>query len=578
MEKIYNCHKKHQNTLLRKSNVVSVGYGYKYINGEKTNKVCLIIGVSKKVKSETLKKHDIIPSNIDGVDTDIFEIGNVVPFIKSKKGKSKVVDPTKKFRPAMPGVSIAEKNVTAGTFGMVVQKNGQRMILSNNHVLAACFDDQTEVLTKNGFKHWENVTSDDEFATLNVNTNHLEYQKSTKLHNYYYNGDLIHFEDKNIDCVVTPNHRMWAKKTYKSGTPSHVKPNSFNFIKAEDIVADMNVHNSVSYCFSDKAEWHYRSPETVVLPTVKYIKGKNYNYRQSINCVSKPKQMSDDVQKLFFKTNHSLYQRTIYGSPYNPGSIYNRVDTRKRSYLRLQKTPQFMPSYSGHVYCATVPNSTLYIRRNGHCMWTGNSNNALIGDAIFQPGSYDGGTSNDTIAILDDFIPIDFGSSGGDPRPPSKCLIGNGIAKIVNFGFSLLGRKTKLVAVSTKLLNNRVDAALGQPLNDADIIDNIVHIGKPAGLSEAILGMPIQKYGRTTKYTTGEVLQMNATVNVSYGPNRTGTFVGQIIAGDMSDGGDSGSAILDMKKNVIGLLFAGSDTSTIINPIQDVFNQLGITF
>jgi hypothetical protein len=45
----------------------------------------------------------------------------------------------------------------------------------------------------------------------------------------------------------------------------------------------------------------------------------------------------------------------------------------------------------------------------------------------------------------------------------------------------------------------------------------------------------------------------------------------------MSQGGDSGSAILDTQNRLIGLLFAGSENSTIINRIEHVFSALGVS-
>jgi hypothetical protein len=48
------------------------------------------------------------------------------------------------------------------------------------------------------------------------------------------------------------------------------------------------------------------------------------------------------------------------------------------------------------------------------------------------------------------------------------------------------------------------------------------------------------------------------------------------MAGAMSQGGDSGSAVLDMNKRVVGLLYAGSDTTTILNPIQNVLDALQV--
>ena len=52
-------------------------------------------------------------------------------------------------------------------------------------------------------------------------------------------------------------------------------------------------------------------------------------------------------------------------------------------------------------------------------------------------------------------------------------------------------------------------------------------------------------------------------------------FADQLMVGSMSQGGDSGSAVLDETNRFVGLLFAGSDTTTIMNRIQNVFSALG---
>ena len=64
-------------------------------------------------------------------------------------------------------------------------------------------------------------------------------------------------------------------------------------------------------------------------------------------------------------------------------------------------------------------------------------------------------------------------------------------------------------------------------------------------------------------------------VQVDY-QGKSVTFVDQFMTTGMSAGGDSGSAVLDMAGNVIGLLFAGSDAATLVNPIQAVNSALNI--
>jgi hypothetical protein len=71
--------------------------------------------------------------------------------------------------------------------------------------------------------------------------------------------------------------------------------------------------------------------------------------------------------------------------------------------------------------------------------------------------------------------------------------------------------------------------------------------------------------------------QVDVTVDVEYGTGRTARFTDQLVAGPMSQGGDSGSAVLDNNNRLVGLLFAGSDQNTIINRIENVFSALDIS-
>ena len=120
---------KNTEQLLRKRNVVMVGYGTKYIHGKNTGRPAIVVGVTKKERLADLAKKDIVPAMIDGIDTDVTEVGEI-----------KLLDiiRTKKFRPAPGGISIGEKSITAGTLGCVVWKDQEKLILSNNHVLANC--------------------------------------------------------------------------------------------------------------------------------------------------------------------------------------------------------------------------------------------------------------------------------------------------------------------------------------------------------------------------------------------------------------------------------------------------------
>lgn len=225
---------------------------------------------------------------------------------------------------------------------------------------------------------------------------------------------------------------------------------------------------------------------------------------------------------------------------------------------------------AGTLGCLVRKAGVNYILSNNHVL--ANSNAAKIGDAIIQPGQYDGGVNPaDEIATLSEFIPIQFG--GGT----SGCPISGAIVKVLNGLAALVGSQTRLEAISIQAATNLVDAALAKPTSVSNVRPDILGIGNVLGTIDAALGMKVKKSGRTTGVTQGEIIQTNVTVNVQYGGGKIATFTDQLMAGAMSQGGDSGSTVLDNSNRIVGLLFAGSETTTIMNRIGNVFSALGVT-
>lgn len=228
----------------------------------------------------------------------------------------------------------------------------------------------------------------------------------------------------------------------------------------------------------------------------------------------------------------------------------------------------------GHVYitagtfgCLVRRRGELFILSNNHVLADLNKGNP--GDPILQPGPADGGTAGDAIATLEEFVPLDFGTT--EP----ECRIATLLATGLNTLAELVGSRHRLEPVLQTPGVNRVDAALARPLSTDLVRPDILGIGVPTGVGEATLGMKVQKSGRTTGHTTGMITQIDATVRIDYyGPSAL--FEGQLIASPMSQPGDSGSAVLDEDRRVVGLLFAGSDAATIITPIADVLTALRV--
>jgi hypothetical protein len=225
---------------------------------------------------------------------------------------------------------------------------------------------------------------------------------------------------------------------------------------------------------------------------------------------------------------------------------------------------------AGTLGCLVRKNGQVMILSNNHVL--ANSNDAQVGDPILQPGPIDGGRlPADLIAELHQFVPISFG------EPPSDCRFASGVIALFNAGCRLIGSRTRYRIYRIEATDNLVDAAIARPLNAVDVSGEILEIGRITGQGRGELGMALQKSGRTTGLTRGEITQVAVTVDVSYGSGRVARFTDQLMAGAMSQGGDSGSAVLDGDKRLVGLLFAGSDNSTIINRIEHVFSALGLS-
>lgn len=186
--------------------------------------------------------------------------------------------------------------------------------------------------------------------------------------------------------------------------------------------------------------------------------------------------------------------------------------------------------------------TAFYVLSNNHVLAA--SNAAQIGSAIVQPGPFDGGVDpQDRIATLTRFIPIQFA-----PQVP-------------------LDRQ-----------NNVVDAAIGR-CEFSDATRETYFNGAPRAWrrkANVAVGDLVMKTGRTTNFTTGRIISVDATIDVGYGAAGTARFRDQILTTNISAGGDSGSLVTSMDRVAVGLLFAGSTQVTVLNHIETVRTLLRV--
>ncbi len=143
------------------------------------------------------------------------------------------------------------------------------------------------------------------------------------------------------------------------------------------------------------------------------------------------------------------------------------------------------------------------------------------------------------------------------------------------------------LVVSSALPGNNVDCSSANIISGmVDPSGAILEIGTLSSQTvAAFVNQAVKKSGRTTGLGRSKVSGLNATVSIAYedecagGSAFTKTFTGQIIIANRGSkflaGGDSGSLMVeDVSSNprAVGLLFAGSSSTAVANPIDEVLS------
>lgn len=352
-----------------------------------------------------------------------------------------------------------------------------------------CYDDQTEILTRDGgWKLFANLTDDDAVATRNSKTKSFEWQKPSKKITNDYRGEMYHFASKALDLRVTSNHRMlietptagdagwnesiitaeelagcWAR-THTRKIPMHSVwsgielgsrefksgvHNRFNLkISGDDFCALMGAylaegnlraaggieiaqskyskgfalfsalikrinkngkdgHNGRAFVLSRRAiTGYFRQfglahekfiPSEIKNASVRQLRifwehychgdghfsvranrsgrGKPGRRRDEMTTVSK--RLADDLVEIAAKlgVSASVGERPERMCHFPKG--YNSM-ARRAYHIRVRYSKRLggrasKECYEGRIYCVTVPNGIVYVRRNGKPAWCGNS-------------------------------------------------------------------------------------------------------------------------------------------------------------------------------------------------------------
>ena len=202
-----------------------------------------------------------------------------------------------------------------------------------------------------------------------------------------------------------------------------------------------------------------------------------------------------------------------------------------------------------------IRNGSFYILSNNHVL--ARSDQAAPGEPISQPGIIDTNCSTagtNTVAKLTSFVNLEAAGTNVDAA----------IALIVPGAVDLTGN---ILSMGSTATGNTPDA--GPPHQGRGIL--------------ASIGEQVAKSGRTSGLSCSTVSATNLTTSVTYqtqcngGTSFSVTYRNQVAVsgGGFSAGGDSGSLIVDqLTADPVALLYGGSDTETVGNPVGDVLAAL----
>jgi hypothetical protein len=171
---------------------------------------------------------------------------------------------------------------------------------------------------------------------------------------------------------------------------------------------------------------------------------------------------------------------------------------------------------------------------------------------------------------------VDQASAGEDISQPG--LIDNGCQPA-----TIVADFTAAPPLGTTNVDAAVAALRAGTMDSTGFIEGIGTISTTT--AAPAVGLAVIKSGRTTGTTTGTIGSINTSVDVQYqiscgtGKRFVISYTNQVLinSAGFSAGGDSGSLIVTNGAdfNPVALLFAGSGSTTVANPIGEVLTRIG---
>ncbi|MFA5314015.1 MAG: hypothetical protein WC375_11995, partial [Methanomassiliicoccales archaeon] len=119
-----------------------------------------------------------------------------------------------------------------------------------------CYDEETEVLTAEGWKFFRDLTGKEKVASLSPK-GEIEFAKIEDRFQYDYSGDLYYIRSRQVDLAITPNHRMYVNVNKRAD-----EFQGFGLIPMEDIPEKRR------FKFKKDGIWHGKEKAIFTVPSI----------------------------------------------------------------------------------------------------------------------------------------------------------------------------------------------------------------------------------------------------------------------------------------------------------------------
>jgi C1A family cysteine protease len=224
----------------------------------------------------------------------------------------------------------------------------KRFIMRNSW---GCYDENTEVLTKDGFKFFKDLYESDKFATLNRDGG-LMYEHASDFIVKRYKGVMHHYEDSKIDLLVTPNHNMYISSKHKK--------DKFKFVESQNIT-------SKRFLVKRDVKWIGEEKEFFNMPSYEHF--NNGSEKSRVIIESKNIEMDKFLEFLGYFLSEGSLSRSICkrgGFQYN----IKITQTKRASAKKIQDLLNelgYSFSYNGKDFSISNKQLFLYLRDFGLC-------------------------------------------------------------------------------------------------------------------------------------------------------------------------------------------------------------------